>query len=326
MQKFWMMWEAAAQLKCYWRWLLKCSLFVVVLFFVLNPNLWLFVKQLSNYADVESLIQTDFVGLDAINRDIDARLPPKATKHDEFMTVQRYVYEKIPYAYDWDNWRNLDYWPTAEHVWQRKQEDCDGRAVLAVSILRSRGFSNATLAGNVRHIWVTVGDEGLMSPDTEQNLRRENGKTIITLPSLSMILQNFAIYWADFPVARNLFLFFVVIVLVYHPCREFTPFLGMIIAMLVGYLLLKDWARTTTRTDQVVININLVIGTICMGGVLLYSPLRRISCSNMFKSLKNNESQSNKPPVSATTAHYAIYSNGGTDGRTTRGTAATQTK
>lgn len=327
MQKtFWRMWDAAARLKFYWRWSLKIGLFVVVLFFVLNPNPVLFLQQLFIYANVEQLIQTDFAGLEDANREIDAQLPANATTHDEFLAVQRYVYEKIPYAYDWDNWGNVDYWPTAAQVWQRKREDCDGRAVLAVSILRSRGFPEATLAGNFRHIWVTVGDEGLMSPDKEQNLRREHGKTIITLPSLSMILQNFAIYWADFPVARNLLLFLVIITLVSHPCRELFPFLGMMIAVLIGYLFMKDWAHETMRFDEAVITKDLVLGTTCMIGALLYSPYRRLSCRKMLNLFKQTRFHSEKLPACATIARCALYPKGDADGRTTTGTAARPTK
>src|SRR5882762_8266299 len=50
----------------------------------------------------------------------------------------------------------MEYWPTAEEVWQRRQEDCDGRAILAVSILRSRGYQSARLAISLDHMWAEV--------------------------------------------------------------------------------------------------------------------------------------------------------------------------
>lgn len=300
---------------------MKCCLFVIVLFFVLNPNLFLFIKQLFIYANVEQLIQTDFDGLKEINREIDTRLVPNSTRHEEFKTIERYVYEKISYAYDWDNWGNLDYWPNAKQVWERGREDCDGRAILAVSILRSRGFSDATLAGNFRHIWVTIGDDGLMSLDKEQNLRRENGKTTVTLPSLSLMLKSFAIYWADFPVLRNLLLFGITLILVYHPCRELTPFLGMIIAVLIGYLLLKDWARMTLRADQIVISTELALGTACMIGALLYAPLRHFSCMHLVRAIQQKNASVQKRQLCATMAqHCAISMKGETDGRAAAGT------
>jgi len=326
MQKFWMMWERVAHLKYYWRWLLKCCVFVIVLFFILNPNPWLFIQQLYIYANVEQLIQTDFEGLEEINREIDARLAPNATKIEEFKAVERYVYEKIPYAYDWDNWGNLDYWPSAEQTLKRGREDCDGRAVLAASILRSRGFTEATLAGNLRHIWVTIGKDGLMSPDKEQNLQRRNGKTTVTLPSLSLILQNFAIYWADFPVTRNLLLFFIALVLVYHPRRELTPFLGMVIAVLIGYLLLQNWARATLRADHVVFSANLVIGAACMIGALFYAPVQCLSCINFLTVIHDKNIHAEKLQTCATKALSTIYSKGDPDGRATGTAAATPTK
>ena len=270
MRHWWKMWDALAHLRFGWRCLLKCGLFLVALFFVLNPHLRLFIRQLWNYAHVEALIQTDFAGMTQINQEIDTLVPNGATQEAEFNIIQNYVYRNIPYQYDWDNWGNVDFWPTAAEVWQRKREDCDGQAVLAVSILRARGFQDATLAGSFRHIWVNVGKIGLMSPDTEQNLRRENGKTIVTLPSLKLLLQNSAIFWGAFPVMRNLLLLFVLLGLAYHPCRRVTPFLGIAISGLIGYLLMKDWARIMQRADSLVINANLLLGAGFLAAAVLY--------------------------------------------------------
>src|SRR6185295_4116464 len=109
----------------------------------------------------------------------------------------------IKYRYDWYNWGNLDYWPTAEETWALKKEDCDGRAVLAASILRSRGYTNATIVANLKHVWVKVGDVELMGPGGEKVFRHEGGKTIVTVPSWKTLLDAIA-FTCKFPIVRSL--------------------------------------------------------------------------------------------------------------------------
>ncbi|GAK61382.1 hypothetical protein U27_01282 [Candidatus Vecturithrix granuli] len=268
MRRFMIFWEKTARLPFWQRLLLKIGLFGGVLFLVLYPRPGLFVKQLENYFQMDALIQADFPGLEAINREIDLLLEQKEhTPRQEFLTVQSYVYRHIKYAYDWETWGNIDFWPTAQQVWELQQEDCDGRAILAASILRARGFESARLAGNVRHIWVEVEDYELMGPDTEKTIRREGDKLVVTLPSLQLLLGSTAIYIADFPAIRHLILFFTAIILLYHPAKNLTHFLGMTITGLVGFLLLKDWAHQAMESEAISLNGNFWAGN----GLMLFA-------------------------------------------------------
>jgi hypothetical protein len=260
MRVFWFLWEKLANLRLLWRAIIKCVILGCVLFVVLYPNPVLFVKQIQNFLDMEALIQTDFNEIDVINREIDAALSSDATWEHEFNIIQRYVYQHIRYEYDWENWGNIDFWPTAGQVWERKKEDCDGRAVLAVSILRSRGFESAKLVGNIRHIWVDVDQQELMGPDKEQTIRSEGGKTTITLPSRNLILNAAALHIANFPGIRNLIMFLTLLLLCYHPCRNPAGFFGITTMGLIGFILLRDWANTLRFDDNVLINFD------CIGG------------------------------------------------------------
>jgi hypothetical protein len=213
-------WEKTARLPFWQRLLFKIGIFGGILFLVLYPRPGLFLKQLQNYFQMDALIQTDFPELERINHEIDLLLQKaERTPRQEFLTVQSYVYRRIKYAYDWETWRNIDFWPTASQVWELQQEDCDGRAILAASILRSRGFQSAQLVGNMRHIWVKVDDIELMGPDTETMLRREGERLIVTLPSLKLLISTVTIYIADFPAIRHLILFFTLMILLYHPTK-----------------------------------------------------------------------------------------------------------
>ena len=264
-------WDNLARLGFFWRLSIKSLILIGTTVGVLFPNPVLLIKQLLVYRHTESLIQTDFDGLERINQELDALVPAHATQEQEFQAVQRYVYDHIPYAYDWDNWLNADYWPTAAEVWERKQEDCDGRAVLATSILRSRGFTSARLSGNIRHIWVTVGADALMGPEPEQTIRREGGKRRIVLPSPELLLGSLAISVADFPTIRNLLLLFTVLLLCYHPCRYRAGFLGLATMALVGFIFLKDWAGYVVKTYNTTINVDFWMGGLLLSGAIVLS-------------------------------------------------------
>ena len=282
------LWDKTASLPFWEQLLLKFLVFCLTLLFVLFPNPFLLLRQVENYWNMESLIQTDFHDLDTINREIDALLYPETSPKKEVLVIQKYVYRHIRYEYDWKNWGNIDFWPTAGQVWERKREDCDGRAILAASILRSRGFASASLVGSIRHLWVDIerrellepgidpgrmrdGKYGLMGPDREQHIRREGNKLILTLPSLDLFLGSMAIYVAEFPTLRNLLLLLISVILLYHPCKNLAKFLGITILGLVGFLLLKDWAHKAIIAHVADITANFVGGCAFLGITLFFS-------------------------------------------------------
>lgn len=271
MRIFWLWWEKLAHVRLIWRVAIKALILGSVIFIVLYPHPVLFFEQLRHYWNAEALIQPDFPGMAGINREIDAALPLHASKDEEFQAIQRYVYEHIRYEYDWRNWGNLDYWPSAAQVWQRQREDCDGQAILAVSILRSRGFATAKLVGNFRHIWVAVERQELMEPDTEQTFTQEGGKTIVALPSREMIFNSIAFYVAAFPAMRNLSIYLTLLLLCYHPAPDPTRFFGLTSLGLTGFVWLKDWALAVRRAGVAYLDVDFIGGCGLMGAAVLLS-------------------------------------------------------
>jgi hypothetical protein len=140
------------------RWSFKAVLFIVFTAFVLNPNLKRAVMQVHHTLYPEQLIQTHFAALPSINAQVDRFVAADAGQHSEARVVARFVLKKIKYVTDYENWSNIEYWPTAEEAWQRGQEDCDGRAILCTSILRSRGFPSAHMVVGLDHMWVKVNE------------------------------------------------------------------------------------------------------------------------------------------------------------------------
>jgi hypothetical protein len=274
----------------FWRWLetqqplkragLKLALFAVVVLFALYPNPVLLVRQLGHYFDTESLIQPDLAAMPGINRDIDHLLATNTPALSEFKAVERFVYRRIPYQYDWHGWANLDYWPTAAEVWERKREDCDGRAVLAVSILRARGYPEARLVANLQHVWVAVGTNELMGPMADKNFRREGGKmvdgklvgakTVVTLPSLKTLLDSLAMT-CKFPAWRVVLMLVTLLALIFHPAADTGRFTLLCAVMLAGYAVFLDWCVRRTDRDAVGFDWNFPVAAVLILGSLVFA-------------------------------------------------------
>jgi hypothetical protein len=229
-----------ARLPFIWRLALKVLLLLLVILFALFPHPGLLVKQVQHLRNVESLIQPDLPEIADINRELDNQLGDGTSRAEEFKAVERYVYRNITYKFDWFNWGNLDYWPTTQEVLERKAEDCDGRAILATSILRARGFKSARVVGNLDHVWVAVDDAELMSPQTDKNYARAGAAVPITFPKLRTWLRA-ASKIGNFPAVRSMAILAAVLLLAYHPCRNTKGLFGASTLLLAGFVFALDW-------------------------------------------------------------------------------------
>ena len=273
----------------FWRWLdtqrplkraaLKAALLAAVVLFALFPNPVLFVRQIAHLLDTESLIQPNLPAMAEINREIDQLIATNVPALTEFKAVERFVYRRITYQYDWHGWWNLDYWPTAAEVWERKREDCDGRAVLATSILRARGHADARLVANLQHVWVAVGTNELMGPMADKNFRREGGKlvdgklvgakTVVTLPSLKTLLDSLAMT-CKFPAWRVVLMLVTLLALVFHPALDAGRFAKLCAVTLAGYAVFLDWCVRRLDRDAAGFDWNFpVAAVLILGSVVM---------------------------------------------------------
>ncbi len=277
----------AAEFLQFWQWLtalrpvkragLKLLMFAVVVLFALYPNPVLVVRQVSHLLNMEQLIQPDLPAMQEINRDIDQLIATNSPALTEFKAVERFVYRRIPYQYDWHGWWNLDYWPTAAEVWERGREDCDGRAVLDVSILSARGHAEARLVANFQHVWVAVGTNELMGPMADKNFRREGGKmvdgklvgarTVISLPSLKTLLDSLAMT-CKFPAWRVVLMLVALLALVFHPALDTGRFAMLCAVMLAGYAVFMDWCVRRVDKDNAGFDWNLPVAAALILGAL----------------------------------------------------------
>lgn len=263
----------------FWQWLAAQSfgkrlcvkaallgLFTLAVFFPRPDQL---VKQFPRWKNPDSLIETNVPFLAEINKKIDEQLKPDGTKKDELKAVERFVYREVKYGYDWDVWGNTDYWPTVMEVWEGKKEDCDGLAVLAASILKSRGFEDVHIVGNLSHVWVATQTNELMSPQADRNFQKVDGKLKVKLPGANTFLLSWA-HINKFPAVRSLALLTAILLLVAHPVWHGARWWMAFGIGAAGLLLLYDWGGKYLQSSAIGANLwfwmgnALVIGAIIM--------------------------------------------------------------
>lgn len=97
--------------------------------------------------------------VEELRQSLPADLPPRET----LRRVERFVYERVPYEFDWNTWGLSDYLPTVTEVIEMGREDCDGRAVVAASLLQNFGFKTQIVT-NFAHVWVRTDKGETMGP------------------------------------------------------------------------------------------------------------------------------------------------------------------
>jgi hypothetical protein len=258
------LWNKLARQKRAVRWTIKILIFLTAVLFITMPNPLLTVRQLHAYLNTEALFDPNFPEMQEINAEINARLPQNYTFTDEYKTIVQFVYDSVRYEFDWDNWLNSEYWPSARQVWQRRREDCDGRAILAVSIFRARGYADANIVGSLRHLWIKVGDHELMGPDREKTMVVRDGKKRFLLPSWSYILSSAAMQLDYYPLTRMMLMLFVFLVLCFHPSRNLPLFAAISANAFFGLMLIIDWARYVSFYERTVVTFGFVFGSVLL--------------------------------------------------------------
>ena len=259
---------------------LKLACFGAVALVVLNPNLKRAAMQLNHLRTPEACIQTDFPGMKNIQYQIN-RLAERDPTQPEGQLVERFVLNRIRYVSDYENWWNIEYWPLAREVWELKQEDCDGRAILAASILRARGFSSATLMVGLDHMWVQV-DANEKTPGAPQRIEgllrpgRDAQIKIPKKPGTDHYLQLARAFAqpralretvmgvvSDIPALRRLLLIGVLLFLLYHPCTDTMGVIALGAISIAAAAILTHTSPESSPTEWY-----LGLGLVALGAVL----------------------------------------------------------
>lgn len=192
---------------------IKLALFVTVLALVLFPNPSLLVRQVHRLADLEAMIDPHAPELEPLVAQLHGQTTTRPASPAEMRKrVQMLVCAVLPYDWDWEIWSAVDYVPTVAEALERGREDCDGRAVLAASLLRRLG-QDAHLATDLRHVWVVVGKHELMSPGGRKSMVTSAKGQRIHWSSISNVPRMLAFGVAVFPLAREIVLAVTLVVL-----------------------------------------------------------------------------------------------------------------
>jgi len=255
------------------RWAIKSAIFCAVLLAVCFPNPSATCRHLSHIRDPQAMIDPDAPGVIAISGEIESALrktandpsaADQAIANDPRLleSVEAVVYHRVKYAYDWDTWGNLDYLPTVSEVIELGREDCDGRAVLAASVLTRLGVG-ARLVGNTSHVWVwtpigeTMGPQGAKAVEVTPGGVQINWRGIVEIP------RTLAFGVAMFPLIRELILTATIWLLILP--RGVSPWRASIIGSLMfAALLALRWGGWPTRYGWLITGLVLLALAVMM--------------------------------------------------------------
>ena len=200
---------ALNRLRWYFRFPLKCTIIGLTVLLVCFPYPQRLIRHVQHIWNPNALIDPDAPGLQPLADELRVRLTPDLTPRAALRTVERYVYEKVPYDWDWNTWGTADYLPTVEEVIGMGREDCDGRAVLAASLLRHFGF-RAHLVSDLAHLWVMTDVGEAMGPGKTKAVVATDKGVRFNASALRELPKAAAYGIAVFPLGRELIVVAVV--------------------------------------------------------------------------------------------------------------------
>lgn len=201
----------------------KLAVLLVVTAAVMYPKPWLLPAEVRRLRNLNAVIDPADPGLEPLARRVRGQLPKDAGIDAVRAAVEQVVYEAIPYSWDWDTWGVVEYLPTVAEALRAGREDCDGRAVVAASLLRRLGY-DAWLVSDILHMWVRTPEGDLMSPTStrvtvEAPPPGAAGRTRwhLNLDVVTNLVRGTAFGISVFPLTRELILLVTICLLSLHP-------------------------------------------------------------------------------------------------------------
>ncbi|HMQ17400.1 MAG TPA: transglutaminase domain-containing protein, partial [Phycisphaerae bacterium] len=198
----------------------KLSLLAAITLLVLFPDPRHFVLLLHRLAHLDALIDPDAPQLRPLEDEVRASLDPQASAAEALAVVERVVYERLPYSWDWETWGAMEYLPTTREALDMGREDCDGRAIVAAALLRRMGY-DARLVTDVVHMWVRTPEVEMMSPSgfaVTLEVPADGAPARVDPSSAATNLTRGLAYGVSvFPLERELVILAAVVLLTLHP-------------------------------------------------------------------------------------------------------------
>lgn len=193
------------RLRWWWRLPLKAALFSIVLLLVCYPDPRLLIRHAQRWRDPHRLIQPNAPALQPFADELQSRMPREVSPEAALRRVEKFVHEKIPYEWDWNTWGAADYLPTLEEILSAGKEDCDGRAVVAASLLARLGYQ-AEIVTDLGHVWVTTEHGDTMGPGKSKAVIGTTDGAQIQPTAVLQLPRSLGLGVAVFPLGRELIL------------------------------------------------------------------------------------------------------------------------
>lgn len=205
-------------LRWWWRWPTKCAVVATVAFGIYFPNPFLFLRHIDHWRNPNAMIDPDLPALQPMVQELHESLDPNLSARKTLAHVERFVRTKIPYAWDWETWGAADYLPTLGEALAMGREDCDGRAVVAASLLRTLGYE-AELVTDFTHVWVKTDQGETMGPPKDRRTSVEGTKDGLRIHwnTIANLPRAMACGVAVFPWQREVILIFAVWLMMLGP-------------------------------------------------------------------------------------------------------------
>lgn len=241
------------------RWYLRIPIKILILllvtFFVCFPYPRQFARHLHRIRNMQEMIEPDAPELRPWVDELYVRIAqapstqPATQQAVERLSqheVERFVLDHVKYEWDWNLWGSADYMPTVHEMFVKAKEfggqvkeDCDGRAVIAASLMKRLGFE-PRIVTDFRHVWVTTPEGEWMGPGGPKSMVSTSQGTQVNWTSAG---SNFAISLsygiAVFPVPRELIILATVFLLFLRRSSRFWPAMIGLILLIQGLLFMR---------------------------------------------------------------------------------------
>jgi hypothetical protein len=256
----------------YVRWPVKTLIFAIVVVFTLYPRIELLPRNLQHVSHMHQMIDPENAGLAPLEVEVRAKLGEgQRGARQTLDVVQQVVYQHLPYAWDWDVWGVADYMPTVAEALEKGREDCDGRAVVAASLLKRMGHE-AWLVSDMKHVWVKTSEGETMSPGRANKslVATPTGTQVQVTPSALANLGSAAAYGvAVFPLLRELIIISALGLLAMQPGTALVRRYAGVLTMFCGLLLVRLHGKVPGEFDAMALAIVLTGFGMIAGGWLM---------------------------------------------------------
>ncbi len=223
----------------YLRWPLKMFLFGVITLLVLFPRLDRLWITIPRWLNPESLVNPNSPALQPLVSEFDSIRQPDWDRPRLAQEIQYFVYRKVPYDWDWNIWGNADYFPTVEEVMTQKREDCDGRAIVAASLLRRYGIKAWLVLGG-GHAWVKTDVGEVMGPASRKAVEVTEQGPQVNWSYLWQLYKDIAMGISVFLLPRELILVCAFWILMMSRSLRIRDTLVWLAVLTVGLMLIRE--------------------------------------------------------------------------------------